>query len=141
MPRNRFFNLYLHRVLRSDDDRALHDHPWVNLSYIVEGAYTELTPGDVRTIRRQGTLKARWATAQHRLELLDDNACTTLFFTGPRLRQWGFQCPKGWVHWRDFTRQNPDGSFITAGCGDVDPKLLHKAPAKSGWRFLTSEQV
>jgi hypothetical protein len=29
IPRNKFFNIYLHRFLRSDDDRALHDHPWV----------------------------------------------------------------------------------------------------------------
>lgn len=147
LPRNRFFNLYLHRVLRSDDDRALHDHPWVNLSYIVEGRYNEVTaskvfPGAyVRTVREAGTFKFRNATAQHRLELIDGNACTTLFFTGPRLRQWGFQCPNGWVHWRDFTRHKPDGSFVSAGCGDIDPRLLHKTPAKSGWRFLTSEQV
>jgi hypothetical protein len=31
-PRNRVCNLYLHRFLRSDDDRALHDHPWINVS-------------------------------------------------------------------------------------------------------------
>ena len=28
IPRNRFFNIYVHEFLRSDDDRALHDHPW-----------------------------------------------------------------------------------------------------------------
>ena len=28
IPRNPVFNIYLHRFLRSDDDRALHDHPW-----------------------------------------------------------------------------------------------------------------
>lgn len=27
IPRNRRFNVYLHHFLRSDDDRALHDHP------------------------------------------------------------------------------------------------------------------
>lgn len=27
IPRNRFFNVYLHKFLRDDDDRALHDHP------------------------------------------------------------------------------------------------------------------
>ena len=29
IPRNRLFNVYLHQFLRSDDDRALHDHPWL----------------------------------------------------------------------------------------------------------------
>ena len=38
IPRNRWFNVYLHLFLRSDDDRALHDHPWFNLSFLLEGA-------------------------------------------------------------------------------------------------------
>ena len=70
-PRNRFFNLYLHRVLRSDDDRALHDHPWWNLSYIVDGGYTEVSfdsphvaggrnlPPQRRVYRAPGTFKLR----------------------------------------------------------------------------------
>ena len=43
IPQNRFLNVYLHRFLRSDDDRALHDHPWWNVSLLLEGAYTEHT--------------------------------------------------------------------------------------------------
>src|SRR3546814_4215417 len=45
IPRNRFINIYLHQVLRPDDDRALHDHPWINLSIILDGGYWEITPG------------------------------------------------------------------------------------------------
>ena len=26
--RNKIFNIYLHQIIRSDDDRALHDHPY-----------------------------------------------------------------------------------------------------------------
>src|SRR4051795_4015193 len=47
IPRNRFFNVYLHKFLRDDDDRALHDHPWISLSFILRGGYIEHTPGDV----------------------------------------------------------------------------------------------
>src|SRR5258708_303359 len=43
IPRNRFFNIYLHHFLRSDDDRALHDHPWLNASILLQGKYTEHT--------------------------------------------------------------------------------------------------
>src|SRR5690242_14714107 len=43
IPRNRFFNIYLHHFHRSDDDRALHDHPWLNLSIILQGEYVEHT--------------------------------------------------------------------------------------------------
>lgn len=34
IPRNPIFNVYLHQFLRDDDDRALHDHPWVNVSLL-----------------------------------------------------------------------------------------------------------
>jgi hypothetical protein len=43
LPRNKWFNIYLHRFLHGDDDRALHDHPWRSASLILEGRYTEHT--------------------------------------------------------------------------------------------------
>jgi hypothetical protein len=40
IPRNKVFNIYLHNFMRSDDDEALHDHPWAfNLSIIVHSEY------------------------------------------------------------------------------------------------------
>jgi hypothetical protein len=30
VPRNEKSNVYLHEILHSDDDRAMHDHPWDN---------------------------------------------------------------------------------------------------------------
>lgn len=44
IPRNTIFNIYLHKIVRDDDDRALHDHPWVNCSIILKGRYVEVTP-------------------------------------------------------------------------------------------------
>jgi hypothetical protein len=43
IPRNRFFNIYLHNMLRDDEDH-LHDHPWWNVSVILKGGYWEWTP-------------------------------------------------------------------------------------------------
>lgn len=43
IPRNRWFNLYLHKFAHGDDDRALHDHPWVSASLILDGRYREHT--------------------------------------------------------------------------------------------------
>lgn len=140
LPRNPLFNVYLHQFLRSDDDRALHDHPWLfNLSWLLSGEYIEHTIRaggvGVRTPRRAGDLKFRWGPAPHRVELLTiadfvrtqpDNAtplpCWTLFITGPRVRQWGFHCPEaGWIHWRRFTAAADPGA---AGLGcDAPPAL------------------
>src|SRR5882757_10818132 len=107
LPRNPVFNVYLHLFLRSDDDRALHDHPWVNGSILVEGRYIEETIRrggiHVRTERRAGAIKLRGPRAAHRVELIDGQPCTTIFIIGPRLRRWGFHCPKGWIHWKAFT--------------------------------------
>jgi len=121
IPRNRVFNIYLHEILRSDDDRALHDHPWFNLSVILRGWYVEHTirAGGVnrRRVRRAGAIKARTPWSAHRLEVKEP--CLTLFITGPRLRHWGFHCPDaGWVHWRDFTNQEDSGATIGRGCGE-----------------------
>lgn len=120
IPRNPVFNVYMHEFLRSDDDRALHDHPWMNLSVLLRGSYTEHTI-DAGGIHRRQVLKAGAVRARlsgrfaHRIEL-HDGTCWTLFITGPRYREWGFHCPaRGWVHWRDFTDARDSGA-IGRGC-------------------------
>lgn len=120
IPRNRYFNIYLHHFMRSDDDRALHDHPWWNLSILLRGRYVEHTISaggiNVRTERVEGQWKFRRAEFAHRIELVD-GPCWTLFLTGPRLREWGFHCPQGWRHWRIFT-SGPNGETVGRGCGE-----------------------
>ena len=121
IPRNPVFNVYFHRFWRSDDDRALHDHPWWNASFLLDGSYIEhtISAGGVnRRVRRvAGDVKLRTAGRAHRLEL-DCDCCTTLFLTGPRLRVWGFHCPKRWVPWQEFTSEDGNVSTVGRGCGE-----------------------
>ncbi|HEY4136472.1 MAG TPA: hypothetical protein VGO34_14805 [Alphaproteobacteria bacterium] len=121
IPRNRWFNVYLHQFLRDDDDRALHDHPWVNLSILLIGEYKEQTIRaggiHVRSHRKAGAFKLRWPRASHRIELVDGRPCWTLFITGPKVRSWGFHCRQGWVDWTKFTDPNDTGR-VGPGCGD-----------------------
>jgi hypothetical protein len=120
IPRNPIFNIYLHLFLRSDDDRALHDHPWVSLSVLLSNQYTEHTiaAGGInrRTVLKAGDIRFRPSgQLAHRIELTH-GPCWTLFITGPRYRSWGFHCPeRGWVHWKDFTAKNDTGA-IGKGC-------------------------
>ncbi|MBP0492118.1 hypothetical protein [Roseomonas indoligenes] len=122
IPRNRFFNVYLHHFLRSDDDRALHDHPWWNVSLLLEGSYLEHTPDGV-FLRKPWALYSRRPEALHRVQLLgtaqSERPVWTLFITGPRVRDWGFACPKGWVPWQVFTaaRDGRKGE-LGQGCGE-----------------------
>lgn len=134
IPRNPKFNIYLHKFCRSDDDRALHDHPWDFWSLILKGAYTEYTPdGAVR--RPWLSLAHRKAEHAHRVELdaycdcpgtpIEGIVCKetpvwTLFITTAKRREWGFLCGGkiGWRHWEDFTRGSKNGTETTVGCGE-----------------------
>jgi hypothetical protein len=113
IPRNRLMNIYLHKFTNSDDDRALHDHPWWNLSILLKGSYREHFQG-FRKIRRAGDLIFRSAKTAHRIEVLE-GPVWTIFITGPKVRSWGFLCPKGWRHWREFTSPLDSGQ-IGRGC-------------------------
>jgi len=125
IPRNRYFNVYLHKFCRSDDDRALHDHPWWFLSVILRGEYYEHRGGN-RYHRKAGSFALRRPNMAHRVELATDwhefwngprrymverKPAWTLIFTGPKVREWGFWCPKGWVHWEKFDSQNGCGEY------------------------------
>lgn len=118
IPRNRFFNIYLHHFLRSDDDRALHDHPWWNASILLDGRYVEHTIAAGGVNRRieysAGAVKLRGAKYAHRVELTD-GPCWSLFLTGPIMRRWGFHCPHGWRHWKDFVAGDNPGD-VGRGC-------------------------
>jgi hypothetical protein len=115
IPRNRFFNIYLHKIIRDDDDRALHDHPWWSVSILLKGRLMELMETTLRFPKRFIPV-VRSAELAHRLVVLN-GPVWTLFITGPRIREWGFYCQKGWVHWQDFTKPGDTGK-VGKGCGD-----------------------
>lgn len=137
IPRNRLFNAYFHRFMRSDDDRALHDHPWVSVSIVLAGRFWEIMPVDqdnpagetYKLLRSRGEIIIRpKATFAHRIQLIDGvdgqpmNAWT-LFLTGPVVRPWGFWCPQGWRDYKTFTTGSPDGTHTYEGngpgCGEL----------------------
>lgn len=132
IPRNPFFNIYLHEIRRDDDDRALHDHPWVNCSIVLKGGYWEVLPEyrpslswpvpPTRTVwRKPGSIVLRRPTSAHRLVVGNvharGGACWSLFVTGPVVREWGFWCAKGWVPREEFLDPS-NGGLIGRGCGE-----------------------
>ena len=125
IPRNKWFNLYLHKILKSDRDEALHDHPWINLSILVRGSYEEVTilAGGVEQTNplHEGYMRLRSPNAAHRLVVRQNEPVITLFFTGPVWRHWGFHCRNGWGHWKDFVGFRDEHSNIVGrGCGEMD---------------------
>ena len=128
IPRNKYFNIYLHKFCRSDDDQALHDHPWFNISFILKGKYTEHMPADrykwISNGDREVATKTRYplipvfrdSNSIHRVELIKGKPVWTLFITGPWRRNWGFWCPFGWRPWREFVSITKGGNETGRGC-------------------------
>lgn len=113
--------VYVHHFHKSDDDRALHDHPWFNASVLLYGSYDEHTfKGIFR--RLPGFIYFRHPWIAHRVELLKDIesgdllSAVTLFITGPKIRNWGFLCPKGWRPWWEYVSKTEKGNAIGRGC-------------------------
>lgn len=118
----------MHEILRSDDDRCLHDHPWDSTSIILTGGYWEVTFATEAplyevanfkhetdyfiTDRHFGYMKATWygpgaiiqrkAQDYHRLILPEGKTARTLFITGPYRQSWGFMTASGKVNWRTY---------------------------------------
>jgi hypothetical protein len=102
IPRNPLLNIYVHKFLRSDDDRALHDHPWWFVSVMLRGGYDEVTETVVNRRRRAGSIAFRRAEWRHRVRLITESVCQTCNGTGV-----GY----GTV---------PDGRWMETDCGDCD---------------------
>ncbi len=125
--------LRLHRILRSDDDRHLHDHPFDFTSFLLTGGYIEETlgeePGEVHLsnfseplrdeiaaerLKRRRTLKAwpmfsivrKRAEDSHRLIL--ERPIWTFVISGPKRRSWGFITEKGWIHHGEYGHVFPE---------------------------------
>lgn len=100
-------NLMVHRIVRPDEDRAPHDHPWSFVSLVLRGGYLEQRQNSSGSVwwvrwRRPGSIAWRRATDLHRIHTIGGPEAWTLVATGPRVRSWGFQTVNGWVDHRAY---------------------------------------
>ena len=100
IPKNHLFNIFLHEFRRSDDDRAMHDHPWWSVSFLLKGEMLEHQLNKKRLIPWMFPV-IRSAKFCHKLELIK-GPVWTIFITGPNIRSWGFYTVAGWSHWKAF---------------------------------------
>ena len=121
------FNLSarVHHILRSDDDRAFHDHPWTYLTLVLRGGYTEHKPmfdksgiciGNSTEWIGPGRLVMRQADSWHRLELPSGQTAWTLFMTGKYRQRWGFMVNPRWKvpyteYAQQITKENQHGTL------------------------------
>jgi hypothetical protein len=119
---------YLH-IMRHDEDRDLHDHPWNARTVILRGSYTEerLEPAGIADIAKPGPLTLMWVeelddlfkvsmktrnpgdTARlnhgeyHRIDQISTGGVYTLFITSKWRGDWGFLVNGVKVPWRTYT--------------------------------------
>lgn len=112
-----WFAVRKHTILRSDNDRHLHDHPFSSISIILAGSYIEhqvdwngppdrsyaMVINNKMTqvyvyLRTPGSVIIRRADSLHKLELCQGGPVTTCFITGKKAKEWGFASEQGWIH-------------------------------------------
>lgn len=103
----------LHRIIKSDSDRHLHDHPRKSISLILQGEYLEVFPylqgqpasmdQKARAVymRKPFSFVYRNATDRHCIKLVGQ-VTYSLFITWGKRREWGFHTENGWVHHLDY---------------------------------------
>lgn len=112
-------NIRIHKILSSDKDRHMHDHPWASTSVILKQGYWEWMPDDQsqmaeidlmcchRVWRKPGDVITRKARDRHSIELDKDKSGNeipswSMFIMGPLEQQWGFYTENGKEYWRDY---------------------------------------
>lgn len=117
----------IHHIMRPDEDRDLHDHPWNARTIILRGWYTEerleratfvdtLTPGrqllwlpddEIRklvTVQRNPGDTVRLNHGEyHRIDQVSPGGVITLFITSKWRGDWGFLVNGVKVPWRTYT--------------------------------------
>lgn len=107
LVRNNRLGVFLHLFHHSDEDRALHDHPWSFVSIILWRGYIEHTgckdPSCVRPSHQHakrkwpGMILFRPAEWRHRVELVDGRQAISLIIRFNRRRVWGYWFPSGFI--------------------------------------------
>ncbi len=109
----------LHNIIKSDQDRELHDHPFSFLSIILKGGYFEYREDGSKKWYGPGSVLWRPGKTLHRIELapqfayidrgatyeeVDDGEVPawTFVLRSKHFRNWGFQTISGWMPWEKF---------------------------------------
>lgn len=99
-------SIRIHHILRADDARHLHDHPWNARTIILKGWYVE------RRLNADGSItegvRSKGNTAQilygqyHSIDEVSEGGVYTMFFTWKYCGGWGFLVDGKKVPWREY---------------------------------------
>ena len=87
------FAIRIHKWIRSDDKRYMHNHPWWFRTFVLKGSYTDVyldKDGNIQKdlIKRFST-RYRPSSHIHYVEV-PEKGCITILLTGKPINKWGF---------------------------------------------------
>lgn len=111
-----FFNIYIHHILKSDQDRHMHDHPWNFRSFLLKGSYRE----EVRYPPRFLVLHSYWHQAGdvikhdrrdvHHIDLVTPSVWSLVITTGKE-HDWGYHTSQGWIQHEEYRNLKREGKL------------------------------
>lgn len=104
------FSIRVHRIMKPDDDRHLHDHPWNARTVILRGGYIEEVPATMpdgaparkRNPRLAGSTNRIRPGQYHRITYVTFRGAYTLFITGKNQSGWGFLVDGRKIPWKEY---------------------------------------
>jgi hypothetical protein len=113
----------IHHILRADNERHMHDHPWNARSIIARGSYQEerLEPNEkgelqlARYFRTAGSSATLNFGEYHKIVEVSPNGVWTIFFTWRYRGKWGFLDNGVKVPWDIYLAREQDNAANTSG--------------------------
>ena len=90
-----WFSLYLHNILKEDQDRHQHDHPWNISVLILWGGYWEES-GNKLKFCRPGTVVKHKYNEFHKIKEILASTWSLALVSNPK-HKWGYNTEQGWI--------------------------------------------
>jgi len=111
--RSKWPSVRLHKIMRPDRDRHMHDHPWDARTIILQGWYREerlerryhflgYQSKIVRAYRYAGETATLKFGEYHKITDVPDEGVWTMFITWKYMGTWGFMVDGQKVQWRKY---------------------------------------
>lgn len=94
-------SIRIHHILRADQDRHEHNHPWDARTIILKGCYVEQRGSKIDVLLAGDTRRID-ADTFHRIRLVSQGGVWTLFISWKYQHTWGFKTEEGFVPWREY---------------------------------------
>lgn len=91
----------IHKIVKEDNDRHLHDHPWNARTFILNGWYNEERLNGFNRRKRGDTSRLNFGE-YHRITEVCEDGVYTLFVTGKYRGTWGFLVDGAKVKYREY---------------------------------------